>query len=1111
VLDLLSGRYPSDEFAELRPRLTWDRTTSVLTARQGARHIAVANAGTIPDRGLYGVFLAGAAGQKPGPRVGELDEEMVFESRRGDVFLLGASSWRVEEITFDRVLCSPAPGEPGKMPFWRGEAAGRPLEFGEAIGRLVRELRALPASAAARLLHREYDLDADAATNLLAFLDEQAAATGAVPSDEHLIIERYHDEVGDTRVCVLSPLGGRVHAPWCLAAAANVREQLGYMPESMWTDDGFALRVPHGSPLPEPAQLLPEPDAVEALVVRTLGESQLLMAKFREVAGRALLLPKRRPFGRSPLWHQRKRAAELFRVAAQYPSFPMLLEAYRECLRDVFDLQALVTTLRRVKQGTIAVTVVDTHRPSPLARTLLFSYLASYIYEGDAPQAERRAQALSIDRERLAELVGEVNLRELLDAQSIAEVEAQLQSLEGRQHVRSADGLHDLLLRLGDLGAAELAARTAGGAASATSLATALVDDKRALWLRFGAAGGQPESRLVASEDAARYRDALGLALPDGMPPALLGPVPDALLGLLRRFARTHGPFTVAEAAARFGLLPAQAEPSLRQLRQSGRLVEGELRPASQQRDLCDEEVLQRLRRRALARARREIEPVPPRTLGRLLGHLQGVVGPGVRQRAHRRAGLDALLDAVQSLQGAPLVASQLEREILPARVADYTPAQLDTLLAAGELVWCGVESLGDHDGRVALFLTDQLPVLWRPRVKPSAAALSPRAQQLYTQLHRRGAQFFAPLHEAAGGGFTGATLEALWELVWAGLGTSDTLGALRAYLGVRAARPSASPRASAAAALRQLGFRSRRSAVPPAGQGRWVLTGAVPRDADVAAAADGKAEAAFSAAWAQQLLSRYGVVVRDTALAEGLPGGFAAVYPALKRMEETGRVRRGWFVAGQSATQFAVPAALELLRSLRDDPEHPESVVLCAADPANPYGALLKWPKLGRAEPLLPPAPEGAAGVTGAASESARTLQRSPGAYVVLVDGALTAYARRLRPDLLVFLPAEEPGRTRVARATAERLAELARRLPDAGLIITTVNQVPTAEHELAAWLQQAGFFAGASGYQISRRPSLKVHTATAGADYARYQAVELEPGEDAADAPDAEEPGAG
>ena len=1016
VLDMLSGRYPSDDFADLRPRLTWDRLKNRLFAREGAKRVAVINGGTIPDRGLYGVFLVGERG--PHARVGELDEEMVFESRVGETFLLGASTWRIEEITHDRVLVSPAPGEPGKMPFWKADAAGRPLELGRHIGELVRTLRNMPASAAVQRLVQHHDLDNQAAENLVRYLADQASAAGVVPDDRTVLIERCRDELGDWRICVLTPFGGKIHAPWAMAAVERARAETGIDVETMWTDDGFVVRFPETEDPPDPNLMIPASDEVEALVVRQLGATALFAAKFREAAARALLLPKRRPGGRSPLWQQRKRAADLLAVAAQYGSFPMILEAYRECLRDVFDMPSLVETLRRIERREVRTATVDSAIPSPFAAALLFGYVANYIYDGDAPLAERRAQALAIDQSQLRELLGEVELRELLDADAIATVERQLQHLDEEQRARSTDGIHDLLLRLGDLTDDEVAARSRIDARDALS---ELLRARRVIKINIG---GQP--RLSPVEYAGRYRDALGVPLPPGLPESLIAPAPNATQDLTRRYARTHGPFTTQEFADRYALGRVTAGFMLKTLASSGRLIEGEFRPGGAGREWCDPDVLQSIRRRSLARLRKEVEPVDPAVFGRLLTSWQGVSRP--------RLGLDALLDAIENLQGAPLPASILESEILSARVRGYNSADLDALTAAGEVTWCGIEPLGDRDGRLALFLTDHMSRLWRP---PEVFELSPRERSILSYLESDGASFFAPIHEAAGGGYPGETVDALWDLVWKGLLTNDTFHALRAFT----RPPEKRPRKPA----RRTNFRSRRIG-PPSSEGRWSLT------ADRVSGEISPTE--WSTATAQQLLSRYGVVTREVAGAEGIEGGFSAVYDVLKAMEDAGRIRRGYFVGGVGAMQFALPAALELMRSFKNASDDVESVVVSATDPANPYGTMLKWP--------APNAADSGAG---------RGPTRTVGALVILVDGALAGYVARGGRQLLTFVPEDEPARTTTSRALATRLAAIARGEDGrGGLLVSEINGIPTSDHPLAPFLIDAGFNASAMGFQMRK-----------------------------------------
>jgi ATP-dependent Lhr-like helicase len=1016
VLDMLSGRYPSDDFADLRPRLTWDRLAGMLTAREGAKRVAIINGGTIPDRGLYGVFLTGERG--PGARVGELDEEMVFESRVGETFLLGASSWRIDQITHDRVLVSPAPGEPGKMPFWKADAAGRPLELGREIGALVRSLRQTPPAAAIQRLVRQHDLDQQAAENLVRYLADQVAAAGAIPDDRTILIERCRDELGDWRMCVLTPFGGRIHAPWAMAVAERARAERGLDVETMWSDDGFVVRFPETDAPPDTALMLPASDEVEALVVRQLGATAMFAAKFREAAARALLLPKRKPGGRSPLWQQRKRAADLLAVASRYGSFPMLLEAYRECLRDVFDIPSLVETLRRVEAREVKAATVDSSMPSPFAAALLFSYVANYIYEGDAPLAERRAQALAIDQAQLRELLGEAELRELLDADAVDAVERQLQQLDPAHHARTIDGVHDLLLRLGDLAAGEIAARSRVDAAEARGV---LVRTRRAVAIHIGG-----DERLIPVEYVGRYRDALGVPLPPGLPEALLEPVPQAAQDLARRYARTHGPFTTGQFASRYALGRSTAETMLKALAADGRLLEGEFRPGGSGREWCEPDALQTIRRRSLARLRQQVEPVEPAVLGRLVTTWQGLV--------RRRAGLDALLDAVENLQGAPLAASIFESEILAARVEGYSPADLDALAAAGELVWCGLEPLGDRDGRLALYLTDHLPHLRRP---PRLDDMAARERAIFDFLHAHGASFFAAIHEAAGGGYPAETVDALWDLVWRGLATNDTFHALRAFTRPPERRHRKPPSTALRAGQPGRSFRSRRVA-PPAAEGRWSL---VEHRVPVPVS-----PTEWATATAQHLLSRYGVMTREVAAAEGILGGFSAVYNVLKAMEDAGRVRRGYFVSGVAATQFALAPALELLRTLREDPDEPEVVLLAATDPANPYGTMLPF-------------------VSAVGQDvSPGKITRSVGALVVLVNGLLAAYISRGSRQLTVFLPEDEPARSTVGRALGTRLAGLG------SVLIGEINGMPADEHPLAPFLVEAGFHPSAMGYQIRR-----------------------------------------
>jgi ATP-dependent Lhr-like helicase len=1032
VLDMLSGRYPSEEFAELRPRLTWDRLGNKLSGRAGSKRVAIINGGTIPDRGLYGVFLSGAV---KGARVGELDEEMVFESHVGETIILGATTWRIDEISHDRVNVSPAPGEPGKMPFWIGDRPGRPAEFGRKIGEMARELLRLPRQVAFGQLVEQHSLEANAAENLLRYLEEQAIATQRVPSDEDVVIEICRDELGDRRVCVMTPFGSRVHTPWCMAVTAKLRNELGLEVESLWSDDGFILRIPDSDQVIGSELLLPPPAEFRDLLLRQLGSTSLFAAKFREAAGRALLLPKRRAGLRAPLWQQRKRAADLLAVAARFSSFPILLETYRECIRDVFDLPAASAILSSIQRGEIRVTTIESERPSPFAASLLFSYVANYIYDGDAPLAERRAQALSIDQSQLQEILGDSDLRELLDSAALDEVESRLQSLEPDYQARHADGVHDLLLKLGDLSEEEIAARSSSAEVAAS--VSELVDSRRAVRVRIAGA-----SRYVPVEYAARYRDALGTPLPPGLADVFLQRTEDPLRELVRRHARTHGPFTTAEISTRYGLQPAAVETVLHALHGRGQLLEGEFRPRGTHHEWCDPEVLQQIRRKSLARLRREVEPVEQHTFARFVTRWQGVTV--------RRRGLDALLDVIESLQGVALPASEIERDILPARLARYSRNDLDTVMAAGEVVWVGVEQIGDRDGRVALYLTESLPLLLpAEELRESAAPLSERALKIVEVLEKQGASFFAQLHSAIGGGFPRETQEALMELVWSGRVTNDTFHPLRNLLRANETKRSRSVVAEGPPGspefLRLL--RSRTSG-GGAAQGRWsLLSQRIAQPLSVTQ---------WSANMAQQLLVRHGVVMRETAIAENIHRGYPSVYPALKTMEDSGWVRRGMFVAGLGAAQFAMTSAVDMLRSLRIDPSTPEAVFLAATDPANPYGTILPWPH---------------AEVNGAETFP-HGMSRTSGAGVILVNGALATFLRRRNPAMRVFLPDGEPERSQVARELAKKLAELAVRRQGrrSGLLIGEINDAPARDHFLAHFLEEAGFVNTVLGFQMRR-----------------------------------------
>jgi ATP-dependent Lhr-like helicase len=1059
VLDMLAGRYPSDEFADLRARITWDRARGVVTPRAGSKRLAIQNAGTIPDRGLYGVFLqdgtdngdrdgdskggdgregsstSSARKNKSSRRVGELDEEMVFELREGEVFLLGASSWRAEQITRDRVLVTPAAGIPGKMPFWHGDRAGRTIAFGERIGKLTRTIAGLSPAEGGALLMKEHHLDARSAGDLVAYVKDEVKAAGVVPSDRTIVVERVPDELGDLRICVLTPFGSRVHQPWAMAAVRKLRDARAGDIEAVATDDGIVFRVPGGDEPPPVDLLFPSPDEIEDVVTRELGGSSLFAARFREAAARALLLPRQHVGKRTPLWAQRKRAADLLAVAQQYPSFPIVLETYRECLRDAFDLPALVDVLRAVESRKIRVTTVDVTTPSPMAASLLFSFVGNFIYDEDAPAAERRAQALTIDHAQLRELLGETELRKLLDADVVLEHGRQLQRLD--RPLRHADALHDLLMWLGDLTGDEIrrradaASTTDGGVPrppidekTVAGWIETLVRDRRIVRVRIAG-----EERFVAVEDVARYRDALGVVLERGLPEAFLGATKDALTSLVARYARTHGPFTAGDIAARWGLGEASVITSLDHLIATSKVVTGTFLPSSAATrargrssgsplEYCDAEVLRILKRKTLARLRKAIEPVSPDVFARFLCDWQGIVAPDdARAQRLAAAPVEALLRAIAQLEGCPIPASVLETEVLPARVPGYRSYMLDQLLATGEVVWAGIEPIGAADGRIALYRADREPLLARNAPTADATPSTALHATLRELFEKRGALFFAEIKRSVQT-YPAELLAALWDLVWAGEITNDTLEPLRT-LGVRSERRGRpAPRPA--------------NRGPAGSEGRWSLRRSrwerVPSSTERATAI------------ARAMMERYGIVLREAAQAEGLPGGFANVYDVYRALEDQGRVRRGYFVAERGATQFALPGAEERLRTKRPDDEEARTLVIGATDPANPWGSLLPWPREG-----------GDAAPT-------RSPQRVPGARVIMHDGKLLAWLGRGGSSMVTFLPKDEPDATHAARALCEALVGIAKRRARIAMLVT-IDGMPALESPIAKLLGEHGF----------------------------------------------------
>ncbi|HZO13631.1 MAG TPA: DEAD/DEAH box helicase, partial [Polyangiaceae bacterium] len=970
VLDMLTGRYPSTDFSELRPRLVWDREADTLSPRAGARLLAIVSGGTIPDRGLYAVHLG-----EDGPRVGELDEEMVYETQTGHVITLGASSWRVEAINRDRVIVSPAPGELGRMPFWRGEGPGRPIELGRALGAFV---RAIDTGAEVEGLSRF------AAENLARYVREQREATGTLPTDRAITIERFRDEIGDQRLSILSPFGARVHAPWALAIQARLGREL----QAMWSDDGIGLNLGDSeAPLDLEAVLI-DPSDIEELVVGELGRSALYASRFRENAARALLLPRRRPGVRTPLWQQRLRSHQLLQVARAFPRFPIVVETFRECLQDLFDMPALVELLAAIARREISVDVVETPGPSPFARSLNFAYVAAFLYEGDAPVAERRAHALALDREMLRELTGQNQPAALYDPADVARLERDLQALTDKP--AHADALHDVVRRLGALSDDEIAAR------GQHAFIDALLREKRLVRMTIGGIAS-----MVVAEDVALYRDALGVAVPQGVPRALLEPIENALEALLTRWARSRGPFRLVEFVGRHGADANEVERLARELERKGKWVR------FAETEWVDAEVLRRLKRRTLARLRAEVEPVPRAVFGRFLPAWHGVDAPG--------KGRARLEQAIAQLEGMPLSFAELERSILPARVVDFSPRMLDELGSSGAVVWIGHGTLGEKDGRIALYRRARVSKLVDAPVPQDT--LSPLALEVHRVLSERGACFFADL-EAACRVDRDALVSALFELARAGLATNDTFAPLRA-LSLRSR------------SLRTPSKGKRRGSTDLRTGGRWSLV------AHLVGGSVTPTEIAH--ARALMLIDRHGIVSREAASLEALPGGFAAVYPVLRSLEESGRVRRGYFVEGIGGAQFALPGAVDRLRKAKSA-TFQGAVVMTAADPANPYGWVLPWP------------------------DAHRSLRRGAGALIVLVDGAPALYLER--GGSLSLLSDDAAALERGLMALRERIARHGRR----SFRIESIDGQPALRSALSPLLKRLGITFDHRGFVIER-----------------------------------------
>ena len=994
VLQMACGHYPSTEFSDLRPHLQWDRDHDIISARRSAVRLAQSNAGTIPDRGLYTVRL----GPK-GPRLGELDEEMVFEAREGQTFVLGASTWRIEEITRDQVIVSPAPGEPGTLPFWHGTGPGRPYELGLEIGKLMAQASNRPFGERVDYIFDNYPVEREVAEALAKLVEEQRESSGLLPTHRQVVVERFVDELGDDRICILAPFGTAINAPWAMALESLLSNQHGFDVQALWSDDGISLTlVNDGTPWEKDIdRWLPDPDELEDLVIEQLAHTALFAGTFRENAGRALLLPRKYPGKRTPLWAQRLKAQKLLAVAKSYSDFPIILETYRTCLKDIFDIESLKTLLAKLRDRTIAVHEVETDRASPLASSLVFDYVAAWIYEGDAPLAERRAQALTLDRNLLRDLLGHAELRELLDIEAIHEIQAELQCTFEEHKARHADSLHDLVRRLGDLSEDELKARCTDEALD--SLA-ALLETRRLISLKVAG-----EYRYIVAEEAGLYRDALGAMPPPGLPTAYLNETPQPLEQLVSRYARTHTPFTTEEVARRFGLRAAQVKPALQSLAARRYLESGAFLPEGTKEEWCTPDIIRRIRRRSLAKLRSAVEPVQPDALSRFTLDWQGLAQPK-GQRLH---------EILLQLEGLAMPVSELESRILPSRLGNYDPRDLDMLTSTGEWIWVGAQSLRRKDGLVRLFRSDRLEHLLEP---PSAYVPPSELHSiLMRHLSERGASFLFNLRAAAQGSRLDEVTEALWDLVWAGMVTNDTLSPLRAL-----AKGSSK--------------KGTRNASRTAG-GRWSLVQsyfmnpATPTE--------------LRHYWGQLLLRRYGIILRDSAKEDAGFVPYSHLYQVFKAMEDVGRVQRGYFIEDIEGIQFAMPGLIEELRRPVDPNEPPKIFALSTKDPAVLYGRALPWPKTGN--PSVQP-------------------RRDVGSTVALINGAPAFWMAPKRNRLITFPGILEQWDLNVQ---ADAIRELIRhhRGHDRALL-EEIDGAAALGHPMCDVLQHAGFSMHPTGLML-------------------------------------------
>ena len=1092
VLTLLSGGFSSADLSDFSPRIVWDRATGRLSARPNAQRLAVTSSGTIPDRGMFPVVLPEGAEEAGRRRVGELDEEMVNESSPGDIITLGTSSWRIRQITGDRVVVDPAEGRSARLPFWRGEGLGRPAATGLAKGVFLREAQAgleepgsTGESEAEQVLRRrlmDAGLDAHARDNLVGLLREQCYATGVLPTDETLVLERNRDESGSWRIIVHSTLGRRVHEPWAMAIRERVQQVLGIKPQVIAADDGIVLQIPvlEGR-LPGAELVVFDPLEVSALVRGRIDETALFAARFRECAARALLMPTTRPGHRTPLWLQRVKAGQLLEAARQFQDFPVSVEAARECLQEYYDLPALTGLMERLGSGRMRVVEADTTEPSPFAHPLLFGYTSTLLYQEDLPHAEHRARLLSLDPQVLDALLGDGGLAELLDDEVMAEVEAELQHLVPRQRARAdAEGIADLLRELGPLTDTELVERCddigeSGGddvqedsgvanglPAAVRSAVDELADAGRALRVTIGG-----REHWVRIEDAGDLHLALGTAIPESVAEqtaldgvngaaARTSAARSPLNDLILRHARVRTLITPGQVAEAFGIGASVAKAALRELAGDGSLVS--LGDAG----WMESSVFTRVRNRSLARARAAIAPVAPEVLQRLVLERAGLDEVG--------SGVDALAEALAALEGVWLPADLWESVVLPARVADYRPAMLDELIAAGEVVWQarpGEESASGQKGSgrtgpgergsAAPARADDVVALGEIAFFPTDSALAPVVGDALA--------WAGPRTEQDGDLSEEGSEDERWRQVREGAATGRSFEPVR-----RSLEPA--PKAHRAPARR---VRSRRTmvAMPQTGgqtaSGRlssvlsstsWVRISAAPASTEERAIAE-----------VESLLDRYGVVSRDVALAFGGAGGLVPLMPVLRRMEDTGTVLRGGFVEGLGPAQFAERETVDRLRFLGQKPAGARGsgtgIVLDLKDPACLVGRGSAWP-----EPALP-AGIGKVGIEG--EEAGGAPQRRRGASVVLIDGAPVLYASDSLKVLISYTSEREVLTRALSALATARQGALAHEGSPPGrhrTVVESLNGVSALDRAVSDLLRQAGFVSDPRGMRLAVGP---------------------------------------